>query len=82
MATDRVERKLAAIFATDMVAYSRLMGVDEDGTIARQKAHRAELIEGEVEYLDEYLDEPLDEPGPGHMLIGCSRPTSNLVIEV
>ena len=29
----------------------------------------------------EYLDEPLDEPDPGHILICCSRPTSNLVIE-
>ena len=37
-----------------------------------------ELTEGEVEY----LDEPLDEPDPGHILICCSRPTSNLVIEV
>ncbi len=44
MATDRVERKLAAILATDMVAYSRLIGADEEGTIARQKAHQAELI--------------------------------------
>ncbi len=26
--------------------------------------------------------EPLDEPDPGHVLICCSRPTSNLVIEV
>ena len=37
-----------------------------------------ELIEGEVEY----LDEPLDEPDPGHILICCSRPRSNVVIEV
>ena len=28
-----------------MVGYSRLMGADEEGTIARQKVHRAELIE-------------------------------------
>ncbi len=54
------------------------MGIDEEDTIARQKAHRAELIEGEVEN----LDEPLDEPDPGHLLICCFRPTSNLVIEV
>ena len=45
MATDRVERKLAAILAADMVGYSRLIGADEEGTIARQKAHRAELID-------------------------------------
>ncbi len=45
MAEDRVERRLAAIFAADMVGYSRLMEADETGTIARQKAHRVELID-------------------------------------
>ena len=45
MAPERQERRLAAIFAADMVGYSRLMEADERGTIARQKAHRAELID-------------------------------------
>jgi class 3 adenylate cyclase/TolB-like protein len=45
MAEERVERRLAAILAADMVAYSRLMEADEEGTIARQKVHRAELID-------------------------------------
>ncbi len=36
MAEDRVQRRLAAIFAADMVGYSRLMEADETGTIARQ----------------------------------------------
>ncbi len=37
----KVTRRLAAILAADMVGYSRLMGADEEGTIARQKAlHR------------------------------------------
>jgi adenylate cyclase len=35
-----VERKLAAIFAADVVGYSRLMGADETGTVARLKASR------------------------------------------
>ena len=35
-----MERRLAAILLTDMVGYSRLMGLDEEDTIARQKAHR------------------------------------------
>jgi class 3 adenylate cyclase len=39
------QRRLAAIFAADMVGYSRLMEADERGTIARQKIHRAELID-------------------------------------
>jgi adenylate cyclase len=36
-----VERKLAAIFAADIAGYSRLMGADEAGTVARLKASRA-----------------------------------------
>ncbi len=45
MAAERVQRRLAAIFAADMVGYSRLVEADEEGTIARQKAHRKELID-------------------------------------
>ena len=45
MATERVERRLAAILAADVVGYSRLMGADEEGTLARLKAHRRELID-------------------------------------
>jgi class 3 adenylate cyclase len=41
----RVERKLAAILATDVVSYSRLVGADEAGTIARLRALRQECIE-------------------------------------
>ena len=41
----RVERKLAAILAADVVGYSRLVGADEAGTIARLKALRKEFIE-------------------------------------
>ena len=41
----REQRRLAAILATDMVGYSRLVEADERGTIARQKAHRGELID-------------------------------------
>src|SRR5215831_11191747 len=41
----RVERRLAAILAADVAGYSRLMGADEEGTLARLKAHRSELID-------------------------------------
>ena len=41
MPIDPVERKLAAIFAADIAGYSRLMGRDEIGTLARLKAYRA-----------------------------------------
>ena len=40
-----MERRLAAILAADVVAYTRLMGMDEAGTLERLKAHRRELIE-------------------------------------
>jgi TolB-like protein/class 3 adenylate cyclase/Flp pilus assembly protein TadD/rhodanese-related sulfurtransferase len=40
-----MERRLAAILAADVVGYSRLMGVDEAGTLALLRRHRAELID-------------------------------------
>ena len=48
MAEERVERRLAAILAADMVGYSRLMEADETGTLAALKAHRAQLIDPEI----------------------------------
>jgi adenylate cyclase len=45
MAEGRVERRLSAIFASDIVGYSRLMGADEEGTLARMNAHRREFLE-------------------------------------
>jgi class 3 adenylate cyclase len=36
---------LAAIVAADIAGYSRLMGMDEEGTHARIKRHRRELVE-------------------------------------
>ena len=43
------ERRLAAVVAADMVGYSRLMEVDETGTLARLKTHRIELIDPVIE---------------------------------
>jgi adenylate cyclase len=45
LAGERVERRLAAILAADVAGYSRLIGADEEGTLARLKAHRNELID-------------------------------------
>lgn len=42
------QRRLAAIVCADMVGYSRLMGIDEVGTLASLHAHRAELIEPKI----------------------------------
>ena len=41
----RTMRRLAAIIAADVVGYSRLMGIDEEGTLAALKAHRKEVID-------------------------------------
>ena len=48
MAEARVERRLAAILAADVAGYSRLMGVDEEGTLAALKAYRRELIDPKI----------------------------------
>ena len=45
MTGERVVRRLEAILAADVVGYSRLMGRDENGTLARLKAHRTERLE-------------------------------------
>jgi adenylate cyclase len=48
MAEVRVERRLAAILAADVAGYSRLMGIDEEGTLAALKASRRELVDPKV----------------------------------
>src|SRR6202043_1313954 len=45
LAEERVERRLAAILCADVVGYSRLMGADEEKTLAVLKGHRRELID-------------------------------------
>lgn len=44
-----MERRLAAILAADMVGYSRLMEADEERVLSRQKAHRRELIDPQID---------------------------------
>jgi adenylate cyclase len=48
LATERVERRLAAILAADVAGYSRLIGVNEEGTLAALRAHRRELIDPKI----------------------------------
>src|SRR5215471_1414595 len=43
-----VTRRLAAVLAADVAGYSRLMGVDEEGTHQRLKAHLQELVEPKI----------------------------------
>ena len=42
-------RHLAAILAADVAGYSRLMGVDEEGTLGRLKAHRRQLVDAKIQ---------------------------------
>jgi adenylate cyclase len=44
----RVERRLAAILAADVASYSRLMGADEEGTLAALQAHRREILDPKI----------------------------------
>src|SRR6202008_472028 len=44
----RVERRLAAILAADVAGYSRLIEADEEGTLGRLKALRAEIIDPKI----------------------------------
>jgi TolB-like protein/class 3 adenylate cyclase len=48
MTTATATRRLAAILAADVVGYSRLMGVDEEGTHERFKAHLVELLDPKI----------------------------------
>ena len=45
MAGERVERRLAAVLAADVAGYSRLMGLDEERTLARLKAARKAVVD-------------------------------------
>src|SRR3977135_3772837 len=48
MAEARVQRRLAAILAADVAGYSRLMGADEEGTLAALKVLRRELSDPKI----------------------------------
>jgi class 3 adenylate cyclase len=49
MGGERTERRLAAILAADVAGYSRLMGIDEEGTHQNLKTHCSELVEPKIE---------------------------------
>ncbi len=48
MAEERIQRRLAAILAADVVGYSRLMEADEEGTLARLKALRNDFVDPKI----------------------------------
>jgi adenylate cyclase len=45
---ERVERRLAAILAADVAGYSRLMGLDEEGTLAALKDHMRSVVDPKI----------------------------------
>ena len=49
MSEPRLERRLAAILATDVAGYSRLMGSNEEATLARLNTLQSAVIEPAIE---------------------------------
>src|SRR5450631_182409 len=45
VSSERVERRLAAVLVADIAGYSRLMGTDEEGTLAKLKSFRKSLVD-------------------------------------
>ncbi|MEE9168527.1 MAG: MOSC domain-containing protein [bacterium] len=64
----------------NLLNFAEVQGVFPDFSCRSGICHNCmyELLEGEVEY----AFEPLDPPYPGQVLLCCSRPKSNLVIDV
>src|SRR6266404_4684095 len=48
LSSEHLERRLAAILAADVAGYSRLMGADEEGTLARLKSFRKTVVDPKV----------------------------------
>lgn len=48
LTNERLDRRLSAILAADVAGYSRLMGLDEEGTLARLKEYRNNLIDPKI----------------------------------
>ena len=69
MSGERVERRLAAIMAGDIAGYSRLMGVDEEGTLRDLKERNIWLV-GLAGEADQSLYE-MDLKGPLALVMGA-----------
>jgi len=48
MAQNRLDRRLSAVLAADVAGYSRLIGLDEEGTVSALTAHRTDLFEPRI----------------------------------
>ena len=60
----RAERQLVAVVAADIAGYSRLMGADEEGTLARLKTCRRELIDPGLAPHRGRIDRPKSDAHP------------------
>jgi adenylate cyclase len=67
----RVQRQLSAILAADVAGYSRLIGLDEEGTLARLKELRRTLIDTKV---SEHRGRIVKTMGDG-LLVHSTAPT-------
>jgi adenylate cyclase len=68
MSGERVERRLAAILAVDVAGYSRLMGEDEEGTLAALRAVRRELGDPKI---TDHRDRIVKTTGDGLLVEEC-----------
>ncbi len=75
-----MERRLAAVFAADMVGFSRLMEGDEDGVLSRQKTHRKELIDPKI---DQFRGRIVKTTGDGMLAeFGSAQDAVKCAIEI
>jgi adenylate cyclase len=65
MEENRVERRLAAILAADVVGYSRLVGIDEEGALAALKNLRKSFIDPKI---TEYRGRIVKNTGDGALV--------------
>jgi TolB-like protein len=63
--TERAQRQLSAILAADVVGYSRLMGIDEEGTLARLKVLKRALVDPKI---DEHRGRIVKTTGDGMLV--------------
>jgi class 3 adenylate cyclase len=66
---ERVERRVTAILAADVVGYSRLIGADDEGTLAQMKAHHNALIGPKI---SEYRGRIVRTTGDGLLVLFAS----------
>jgi adenylate cyclase len=60
MPEERAKRKLSAVLSADVKGYSRLMGQDEAGTVARLKKYRSLMTDMIQQYRGRVVDSPGD----------------------